>query len=313
MTPSEMIDLALGRLEGPLLEQANQELQTDSALRDRCERLRSSIHLLMDDAPIRVPANLRRKTLAFVAERSNYRRRSILEFVPRTVPFRWTDLAVAAGIFLAGVITLLPALHRGKSVMSQAGCMFNLRQLGLGLGQYASAHQSYPSVQPNEYAVVFYLKLEDGGFVPKGNTSMDCPCAVRSDQTQEVHGVINQIRNPSQSLAPLPVKCDYAYNVGYRIDGKPTPVAARTSHMIPLLGDQPAFSTHGEILAGNSPNHFGRGQNILFQDQSVRWCRSRQILPGDGDIYLNNEQRPSYGLHEFDISLVPGALKVQAR
>ena len=311
MMPSEMIDLALGRLEGPSLEQANRELEADPALRVRCELLRNSIHLLMNDAPIRVPTNLRRNTLAFVAERSNHRRRSILEFVPRTVPFRWTDLAVAAGIFLAGVITLLPALHRGRSAMSQAGCMFNLRQLGLGLGQYASAHQSYPYVQPNEYAVGFYVKLEDGGFVPKGNTSMYCPCAVRTGDMKEVQGVINQIRNPSQSSTPLPVKCDYAYNVGYWADGKPTPVAPCHSRMIPLLADQPAFNAYGEILQGNSPNHFGRGQNILFQDLSVRWYRLRQILPNDGDIYLNNEHRPSYGVHEFDCSLLPGALKVQ--
>ena len=56
-----------------------------------------------------VPPDLASRTLAFVSEKR--RRRSILDFVPVTVPFRWADAAVAACILLAGLLTLLPAIQ----------------------------------------------------------------------------------------------------------------------------------------------------------------------------------------------------------
>ena len=64
---------------------------------------------------------------------------TLLEQFSTRVPFRWADIAVAAGIFIAGTLTLLPAIHRSRERMNQAGCVFNLQQLGNSLGQYAVA------------------------------------------------------------------------------------------------------------------------------------------------------------------------------
>ena len=63
---------------------------------------------------------------------------------PIRVPFRWADFAVAASIFIAGVLTLLPAIQRSRERMNQAGCVFNLQQLGNSLAQYASLHPFLP-------------------------------------------------------------------------------------------------------------------------------------------------------------------------
>src|SRR5262249_5916573 len=143
MNASEMIDYVFGQLDGPAREQVEREASRDSRAAETLERLGRAVHRLVDDGEtLEAPPDLARRTVVFVAE--NRRRRSILDFVPVSVPFRWADVAVAAGIFLASVLTLAPALHRSKERMDQAGCGFNLQQLGVSLAQYAAQHGHFP-------------------------------------------------------------------------------------------------------------------------------------------------------------------------
>jgi prepilin-type processing-associated H-X9-DG protein len=102
---------------------------------------------------------------------------------------------------------------------------------------------------------------------------------------------------------------DYAYNVGYRhASGHPGPLEVEHSSRIPVLADQPNHENYLRINEGNSPNHGGRGQNVLFGDGSVRWFRSRNIGPHDPDLYLNNERQPRPGVHVQDSVLVPSKM-----
>ena len=39
--------------------------------------------------------------------------------------------------------------------------------------------------------------------------------------------------------------------------------------------------------AVNSPNHRGRGQNVLYGDGRVEWCQSRNVGVNRDDVYLN--------------------------
>ena len=71
-----------------------------------------------------------------------------------------------------------------------------------------------------------------------------------------------------------------------------------------MLADQPNHEGL-RINEGNSLNHGGRGQNVLFGDGSVKWYRTRQVSLADPDLYLNNEHKAQPGLHEGDSVLVP--------
>src|SRR5947209_16036932 len=109
MNADHMIDYVLGRLEDPDREHLEAVLHTDPEAAARVQRLTRTVHLLLDDGdPFPHPAGLAARTLAMVA-RSRNRPRSILDYVPVRVPFRWADLAVAATIFIASVLTLVPA------------------------------------------------------------------------------------------------------------------------------------------------------------------------------------------------------------
>ena len=101
------------------------------------------------------------------------------------------------------------------------------------------------------------------------------------------------------------VSFDYAYNIGYRHASQhPGPLDFEHSSQIPVLADQPSYDGR-HIKDGNSLNHGGRGQNVLFGDGTVRWFRTRHVSPVDPDLYLNNDHQPQPGLHEQDSVLVP--------
>jgi prepilin-type processing-associated H-X9-DG protein len=316
MKADEMIDYVLGQAEGAERERLERALRDDSEAAARVERLRQAIFRLLDDGtPFEHPPELARRTITFVA-RNRRRSLTLLESVPIRMPFRWADFAVAAGIFIAGILTLLPAIHRSRERMNQAGCVFNLQQLGNSLAQYASLHPFLPyppAHRADAHAGTFASILHDAG-VLNDPRLLDCPCngscpqlgreLVSFDQT-------DQIRRTDPARYQGMLCWDYAYNVGYRhASGHPGPLEVEHSSRVPVLADQPDFDD-SRIKDGNSPNHGGRGQNVLYGDGSVRWFRTRRIGPHDPDLYLNNDRQPRPGLHVRDSVLVPSKTPFQ--
>ncbi len=294
MTHEHLLDYALGQLEGPSHAQAEAAIAADPALSARLDRLGRGLGLLLDDGGAHEPpAGLAARTVASVAERKG--RRAILDFVPSRVPFRWADVAVAAGVLLAGLLTLVPALHASRDRMSQAGCTFNLQQLGQGLAGYGIRHQEYPDVSEvgaKAPVGVYAMKLNDEELV-RDPRAFHCPC---------------QGDCPAVGRELDPNHIDYAYHIGFRPDSsaKAKPVTPWLAGIIPLLADQPPHAPghEGVVLAGNSPNHGRRGQNVLFSDFHVEFHPSRKISPVDSDLYLNDQARPEPGLGVQDAVLV---------
>jgi hypothetical protein len=311
MNAEEMIEYVLSNKEGSERDQVDRVLLSDPDQMARVERLRSSIHLLLDDgSPFDEPADLARRTIVFVA-RNRSRPRTFLEQMPMRVPFRWADFAVAASIFIAGVLTLIPAIQRSRERMNQAGCVFNLQQLGNSLGQYASLHPflPYPPAHRSDtHAGMFAVMLHDAG-VLNNLSLLDCPC---NGPCQ--HGMkelasfeqVDHIRRTEPERYQRMLGWDYAYNVGYRhASGHAGPLEVINASRIPVLADQPDHENYLKIREGNSPNHRRWGQNVLFGDGSVGWFRTRRISPNDPDLYLNNEHQPRPGIHVEDSVLVP--------
>ena len=311
MNADQMIDYVLGRLEGPDREQLEAVLHTDPEAAARVQHLSRAVYLLLDDGDaFPHPAGLAARTLAMVA-RSRTRPRSILDYVPVRVPFRWADLAVAATIFIASVLTLVPAVERSRERMNQAGCVFNLQQLGQSLAQYASLHPFYPyppSQPAGTHAGTFVALLHDAGML-RDLSVLDCPnngrCAARSTDLPSFEQ-LEHIRRTDPEQYQKMLCWDYAYNVGYRHQsGRPGPLESRPPMAVPVVADQPDHVNYARILEGNSPNHSRRGQNVLFSDGSIRFYQTRRISPHDEDLYLNNQRELQPGLDEQDSVLLP--------
>jgi hypothetical protein len=311
MNAEEMIEYALSKGEASERNRLDQALLNDPDQTTRVEHLRLAIHLLLDDgSSFDAPPGLARRTVVFVA-RNRSRPRSLFDQLPTRVPFRWADFAVAASIFVAGVLTLLPAIQRSRERMNQAGCVFNLQQLGNSLAQYASLHPflPYPPAHCSDtHAGMFAVMLHDAG-VLNNLSLLDCPyngpCPNGMNHLANFEQV-DQIRRTDPDRFQRMLCWDYAYNVGYcHASGHPGPLEVVLASRVPVLADQPDHENYLKIREGNSPNHQRWGQNVLFGDGSVGWFRTRQISPKDPDLYLNNEHQPRPGLYVEDSVLVP--------
>jgi hypothetical protein len=309
MNAQDMLDLALGQIEGPRHAELEREIAADPGQSETFDRLVRGLDRLLDDGlELEAPPYLASRTLAYVSE--NRRRRSILEFVPVTVPFRWADAAVAACVLLAGLLTLLPAIQRSKDRMNQAACVLNLQQLGLGLAQYGHRHSKYPYEPancPQAAAGTFAALLHEAGLLDDLST-LDCPCNgscphVPLPQLQ----VLCNLKKEDPQRYQRTLCWDYAYHGGYREGSGPAQaLSTACSSNLPLLADQPPHEADTQrILDGNSPNHGGRGQNVLFTDMHVGWHNTRKLGPHDSDMFLNDSKEPGPGLRMLVAVLLP--------
>ena len=135
--------------------------------------------------------------------------------------------------------------------------------------------------------------------------SLRCP---GRDITPHAEWTAGELRNmPLEQYQPLKSQFSgcYAYALGFWDHGE-IQVYRQCEAQVPLLSDLPPETVFN---GANSPNHGGRGQNVLFTDGHAIFLTTRFIL--DDDLFLNrhNEVRP--GVDEKDCVLAPSATPLQ--
>jgi hypothetical protein len=96
---------------------------------------------------------------------------------------------------------------------------------------------------------------------------------------------------------------NYAYSLGY-LDADNVYRMHRNGQAgrMPIMGDRPPV----QIFAGdkgNSPNHWGKGQNVLYSDGAVRFVTNRNVGVNLDDIYTNTNGEVAAGRHLSDAVL----------
>ncbi len=314
MTPQDMLDYAFGLVDEPRRYAFDREMASDPALADRVVKLGSSLNLLLDDGDaLDPPPDLADRAAAVVEARR--RRPHFQDFTPSRVPFRWSDVAVAATVFFAAILTLTVPLMRSRAQMDQAACAFNLGKLGVGLARYATTHGTYPLV-PASYPVGTYGVMLHDAHILNDPAVLTCPSAMKDRPAAALpdYEKFCELVNQSPEACRELLAGHFAYNVGYHISsGKAVAVPDSPANVTPIASDGPANDREGHILDGNSPNHGGRGQNVLYSDGHVGWKPTRWVSHVDHDLFLNNAHRPAPGLHAGDSALVPSVMPVSLK
>lgn len=222
--------------------------------------------------------------------------------------WRRADLLVAASLLLlvAGLTTLAVVHIRKTSVLM--ACQDNLREFHGALAAYHQQHGHFPNVaaqHPRAVAGLAVPMLIKAGCLP-AEANVRCP---ENGPAATLPLTLEEILSlPDEEFArqaPALVNC-YAYSLGYYKQGiyyGPRYPAKKGKAGMPLMADRPAV----DVRSGNSPNHGGRGQNVLFHDGHVNFLKKR--LVGGDDFYLNKANRDAAGLDEADAVLGSSAAK----
>jgi prepilin-type processing-associated H-X9-DG protein len=282
----------------------------------RLEQLRRGLDVLgTDGVEPEPPPDLWVRTLARVAE---YKCRT-LPAVPapaaRTAPawgswWRRADVLVAACLLLLvgglGVIGMA-AIAAQRHVTE---CQDNLRKFHQALTAYADKHEDrFPWVEsqaPKNFAGSFIPALNEAGVLPSDIT-VSCPGSAPRAPAPVTFAQLEEMYNSTRraeyfDLTRSLAGC-YAYSLGYR-EAEAGPHYGLTRRMdgrLPIMADAPPSRGANEVDPGNSLNHGGKGQNVLFIDGHVEFLTTRTIA--DDDIYLNAERRVAAGRGPGDVVL----------
>jgi prepilin-type processing-associated H-X9-DG protein len=269
--------------------------------------------LAADRAPLEPPAGLAVRTLGRVAEYCcRELPRAPLDTaaraaVPSRAFWRRADVLVAATVLVTVLGVSLALVGRSRVARDIAECQNNLRVFYTALKAYADNHTNrLPNVAavkpPRNVAGMVAPLLIDAGTLP-ADANVGCPgssaprtCPLRLQPLQELDP--ETFKRRAEELI-----CCYAYSLGYNdatgYHGPRFDADHRTNRSLPIMADRPPR----DPAAGNSANHGGTGQNVLFLDGHVGFYSTRAVGMDGDDIYLNRDGRQAAGLDFADTVL----------
>lgn len=295
----QLLDYLLDRLDEPAKRQIESRLQVDETTRHQLELLRQAVEPLAADDEIVAPPHLAARTIARVAE---YACRP-LPIAPAPLRsesggrpwWRRADVLVAASLLAVFAGIGIPLIGRMRAAPAIVECQENLRRFHLALRTYEETHKQPFSLEkaPRNVAGIVVPMLQDAGALPS-DFSVRCPgqgaflgCALTLDQIKNM--------SPEQFAQHAPnLLVSYAYTLGYRDE------TTGIWHPINRSEDAPdnsvlifADNPPANVVAGNSLNHGGRGQNVLFRDGHAQFIKIRTY--DRDDIYLNSANHVAAG------------------
>jgi hypothetical protein len=271
------------------------------------------------------PPGLRMRTLARVAE-ERCRQRPFLRPAPpvrSTVIgrswWRRADVLVAASLLflivplLFGVVTSLRYRH------DILACQNNLHRFHVALMGYSDMHGgALPKVEalpPHDVAGIVVPILRQDGWLDDSHATVTCP----ANGSGPVPAITLTTLEQEQATQPERFQEDarrllgcYAYSLGYWDQGQHWGLQRlANTDTVPIMADRPPFDQEpgAGLLDGNSRNHGGRGQNVLYLGGNVDFRTTRTAGPNGDDIFLNRYNLPAAGVGPWDAVLGASAFR----
>ncbi len=337
-----LFDYSFGLTSDHDAEEAKELLSTSPEAAQLCNLLQSALSPLDSVELDRCPDDLAERTIQRLKEqaqlaRSTGRLEQLLSAehavtIPLRVPFwqNWSEIATVAAVLALFMSVLFPAFGLARQRHWQARCQAQFGDISGGLASYVSDHGGQiPSVPMAQGAFWWMVGAKDpenpsntrrawplvrAKYVPL--SAFCCPARRDRGHPDPDTVLVEKYDDfPSRSLM------DYSV----RIDG-PRASQPALGHKQVFLADMnplseefprefsttPSIVLRDSLLKANSRNHRGRGQNVLFDDGSVEFTRTRRTSFSDDDIFtlqgmtrgckVNGSERPSSNTDTF---LVP--------
>jgi hypothetical protein len=210
---------------------------------------------------------------------------------------------------------ILPGLayfHHRRDIVY---CQNNLRSFYVALMNYSDVNAgALPKVEkepPYNFAGVYVPVLYQGHYLQPEVVSVRCPANGDPRPPENVTLEMLKALHDKQPDKFDEYTCDvggcYAYALGYRNEaGRHCGVRRApegNNGLLPIMADKPPFDRADDdasCYGGNSGNHGGMGQNVLYLDGSSRFCTQRCVGVNGNDIYLNINRRLEAGMNPWD-------------
>ena len=309
-----LLGYLLNALDDDAQRQVEEELRTQPEARAKLERLRLALAPLAAAEPSLPPPSLFVDTLARIAEFKCRPLPPAPQHKPREtgssgwrVPRR-SDALVAAALLLVALGLLTTWIVRVRQHEQIVYCQNNMHLWWLALSSFSDMPENgrgFPRVEaegPLSVAGVFVPLLHDAQLVTS-EMSAGCPGVSRQPPPSlgraQLEAMYQSDPAGFQRTAST-LAGDYAYSLGYKEKDVLCGLFNDSGDRLPLLADQPPGG-----LTGASPNHGGRGQNVLYIGGHVRWCTERTVGVDLDDIYLNKKGQLLTGEDRVDTVLGP--------
>ncbi len=320
---NELMGYLLDALDTDEHEQLATELQSNHQLRGELDLLRQGIAPLSADREhYEPPLGLARRTCLHVWQMSS-------QAVPEvsTQPsaaanwmndapvesrrWRLLDMAVAAGIFIAGSAVVIPAILQSRLNAGRVACQDKLHNNYVALAKYSDLnHKRLPVADEQGRAAfggAYAAKLAGSNLLANPN-SLFCQTSLSDNgPTGDQIPTLDQLNRADDGEYQRMVKGlgnVFAFGLGYRDDtGKYRGAKNLNRDHFPIMSDLPGKN-------GEDEGHHGScGRNVLFESGRVSYLSGCTPANSNDHMFKNEqgEQRP--GMHIQDSVLVPGLTK----
>jgi hypothetical protein len=295
-------------------------LLEDPAAQAQVTALRQALEPLSWDPCAAPPPNLAEDTLQHVEKGV----RTLLERKRFLTPFYSRRLVEVAAMLLVVVtaagagISWLGGL-RGQRAGGQpnpilvAACKDNLRKVFVALDTYGDLHnRQFPDVAaaaepPRNAGSLVFSILHDQQLLPT-DFQLSCPGTACPAPAVVGLGEVKVMNDLAYRGWAVSMQNGYAYSLGYREGGQlvgPRLEEGKPNSQMPLIADN---SPPDPLQGGQSLNHAGCGQNVLYSDGHVVFCPSRYVGYNLDDIYLNRANKVAAGVDWSDAVLTSGTV-----
>ncbi len=292
-----LVGYLLNAVEADEHKVIEKQLARDGGLRQDVQLLQRSLEpLAVDQGHHDAPVGLAQRCCQYVYSRTEIMPVALSPAgtIGGTVNRRrwsWLDLSVAGAIAVAVAVLLVPAIYQSSAHARLLACQNNLKDIGYATASYSDRNGGYyPIAEPGDPAGSWAPQLVGDGYLTNADRSLICPSSKLADDRQfrvlkpaELKELKNRL-SPAEFAAVLDkLSGSYGETLGYTTDDGKTYQRQRMQHRhgFVIASDLP-----GEHAA-NSPNHGGRGQNVVFEDGSVAHLPSAVTAGGD-NIFLND-------------------------